>query len=173
MNVVEVGLEDGVFGHDPKIRLGEHQETIDAFFKKRYDAMVVRLQAQSEAFLADAAQRPGAVKTESGMVIVGFEEGAGASPDASDTVKLHYHGTLTDGSVFDSSVARGEPASFRLDKVIPCFGEGLQQMKVGGKATLYCPAALAYGERGAPPKIPPGAALVFEVELLEIEAISN
>ncbi len=135
--------------------------------------MVARLKAQGETFLVEAAKRPGAVKSESGMIFVGFEEGTGESPGATDTVKLHYHGTLTDGTVFDSSVARGEPASFGLDKVIPCFGEGLQKMKVGGKATLYCPSDLAYGDRGAPPKIPPGATLVFEVELLEIETTSN
>ncbi|MDX1389471.1 MAG: FKBP-type peptidyl-prolyl cis-trans isomerase [Acidobacteriota bacterium] len=173
LDVVEVGIEDGVFNREPKIVLGDHQATIDAFFKERYDAMVARQKAAGVGFVADAAKRPGAVQTESGMVFIGFEEGTGESPDATDTVKLHYHGTLMDGKVFDSSVARGEPASFQLDKVIPCFREGLQKMKVGGKATLYCPPDLAYGERGAPPTIPPAATLVFEVELLEIEATSN
>jgi FKBP-type peptidyl-prolyl cis-trans isomerase FkpA/FKBP-type peptidyl-prolyl cis-trans isomerase FklB len=83
-------------------------------------------------------------------------------------VRVHYHGTLTDGTVFDSSVQRGEPATFALNGVIPCFREGVQLMKVGGKSRLVCPAPLAYGDRGAPPKIRPGATLVFEVELLEI-----
>jgi FKBP-type peptidyl-prolyl cis-trans isomerase FkpA/FKBP-type peptidyl-prolyl cis-trans isomerase FklB len=83
-------------------------------------------------------------------------------------VKVHYHGTLSDGTVFDSSVKRGEPATFPLNGVIPCWTEGVQQMKVGGKSRLVCPSELAYGDRGAPPLIRPGATLVFEVELLEI-----
>ena len=94
--------------------------------------------------------------------------GNGASPKASDTVKVHYHGTLRDGAVFDSSVDRGTPAEFPLGRVIPCWIEGVQKMKVGGKSKLVCPANLAYGDRGAPPKIQPGAALAFDVELLEI-----
>ena len=83
-------------------------------------------------------------------------------------MKVHYHGTLTDGTVFDSSVQRGEPATFPLDGVIPCWTEGVQKMKVGGKAKLVCPSAAAYGDRGQPPNIRPGAVLTFEVELLEI-----
>jgi FKBP-type peptidyl-prolyl cis-trans isomerase FkpA/FKBP-type peptidyl-prolyl cis-trans isomerase FklB len=97
-----------------------------------------------------------------------MKEGKGASPKETDTVKVHYHGTLTDGTVFDSSVQRGEPATFPLAQVIPCWTEGVQRVKVGGKSRLICPANLAYGDRGAPPKIKPGATLVFEVELLDI-----
>jgi FKBP-type peptidyl-prolyl cis-trans isomerase FkpA len=96
------------------------------------------------------------------------KEGTGATPKADDTVRVHYHGTLRNGKVFDSSRERGEPAEFRLDLVIKCWTEGVQLMKVGGKSTFYCPSDLAYGERGAPPSIQPGAALVFEVELLDI-----
>ena len=94
--------------------------------------------------------------------------GTGDSPKDTDTVKVHYHGTLRDGTVFDSSVERGTPAQFPLNRVIPCWTEGVQKMKVGGKGRLTCPASIAYGDRGAPPKIKPGAALAFEVELLEI-----
>ena len=94
--------------------------------------------------------------------------GTGPAPKATDRVKVHYHGTLTDGTVFDSSVKRGEPAEFRLNGVIPCWTEGVQTMKVGGKSRLVCPSAIAYGDQGAPPRIIPGATLIFEVELLEI-----
>lgn len=96
-------------------------------------------------------------------------EGDGASPAATDRVRVHYHGTLSDGSVFDSSVDRGSPAVFPLNRVIPCWTRGLQEMKVGGKAKLTCPPELAYGARGFPPKIPPNATLYFDVELLGIE----
>ena len=99
--------------------------------------------------------------------------GTGERPAATASVKLHYLGSLPDGSVFDSSVQRGEPALFKLDQVIPCFSEGLQRMKVGGKAELYCPPELAYGERGAPPRIPGGSALLFEVELLAINELAR
>jgi FKBP-type peptidyl-prolyl cis-trans isomerase FkpA/FKBP-type peptidyl-prolyl cis-trans isomerase FklB len=121
-----------------------------------------------EAFLAKAAGEKGATKTPSGLVMTTVKPGSGASPAPTDTVKVHYHGTLTDGTVFDSSVERKEPATFPLNRVIPCWTEGVQKMKVGGKSRLVCPAALAYGDQGAPPKIKPGATLVFDVELLEI-----
>ena len=91
-----------------------------------------------------------------------------ASPKPTDTVKVHYHGTLIDGTVFDSSVKRGQPAEFPLNGVIKCWTEGVQKMKVGGEATLVCPPAIAYGERGAPGAIPPNATLVFKVELLGV-----
>jgi FKBP-type peptidyl-prolyl cis-trans isomerase FkpA len=103
------------------------------------------------------------------LQVVHEREGTGRSPTATDTVKVHYHGTFTDGRVFDSSVQRGEPARFPLNRVIPCWTQGLQQMKVGGKAKLTCPPDLAYGASGAPPTIPPNSTLIFEVELLAIE----
>jgi len=109
-----------------------------------------------------------AVTTDSGLVITEITPGTGPSPEASDVVVVHYHGTLEDGTVFDSSVERGEPARFPLSRVIPCWTEGVQQMRVGGKSRLVCPPAIAYGARGAPPRIPPNATLTFEVELLEI-----
>jgi FKBP-type peptidyl-prolyl cis-trans isomerase FkpA len=104
-----------------------------------------------------------------GLEIVHLTTGSGPSPSASSVVKVHYHGTFPDGRVFDSSVERGAPATFPLNGVIPCWTEGVQQMKVGGKARLTCPPHLAYGERGAPPTIPPNSTLVFEVELLAIQ----
>ncbi|MBM3346233.1 MAG: FKBP-type peptidyl-prolyl cis-trans isomerase [Betaproteobacteria bacterium] len=107
-------------------------------------------------------------KTASGIEITTLKEGSGASPKPGDTVKVHYRGTLTDGKEFDSSYSRGQPASFALNRVIPCWTEGVQSIKVGGKAKLLCPPALAYGSRGVPGTIPPNSPLVFEVELLEI-----
>jgi len=121
-------------------------------------------------YLATAARADGATLTESGLIYTSLAPGTGPAPAATDTVTVHYHGTLPDGRVFDSSVDRGEPASFALDKVIPCWTEGVQRMRVGEKARLVCPPALAYGDRGAGGVIPPGSPLVFEVELLGIGA---
>jgi FKBP-type peptidyl-prolyl cis-trans isomerase FkpA len=121
----------------------------------------------AEAYLDKAAVEPGAQKTASGLVYRELKPGTGASPKATDTVKVHYRGTLTDGKEFDSSYG-GQPLEFPLNRVIRAWTEGVQMMKVGGKAQLVCPANLAYGERGAPPDIPGGATLVFEVELLGI-----
>jgi FKBP-type peptidyl-prolyl cis-trans isomerase FkpA len=121
----------------------------------------------SQAYLDKAAAEPGAKKTASGLIYRELKPGTGASPKATDTVRVHYRGTLTDGKEFDSSYD-GQPLEFPLNRVIRAWTEGVQMMKVGGKAQLVCPANLAYGERGAPPDIPGGATLVFEVELLGI-----
>ena len=118
------------------------------------------------SFQASAAE-PKEEKTASGIVITMLKEGKGISPKSSDTVKVHYRGTLTTGKEFDSSYGRGQPATFPLDRVIPCWTEGVQMIKVGGKAKLVCPPNLAYGSRGVP-GIPPDSTLIFEVELLEI-----
>jgi FKBP-type peptidyl-prolyl cis-trans isomerase FkpA len=123
--------------------------------------------AQSDV-TAKAAKEPGAVVTKSGLVYRTLKEGKGASPAASDTVRVHYQGTFPDGREFDSSYKRGQPTEFPLNRVIACWTEGVQRMKVGGKAKLTCPASIAYGERGAGGVIPPNATLVFEIELLEI-----
>lgn len=123
----------------------------------------------SEKFLAEAEKLPNASKKPSGLIYVETAAGKGKNPSATDFVKVHYEGKLRDGSVFDSSIERKEPATFPLNGVIPCWTEGVQLMKVGGKATLYCPYAIAYGDRGSPPKIPGGAALKFDVELISIE----
>ena len=126
-------------------------------------------QAPSDPALAKAAAEKGAVVTDSGLVYRSLKDGSGASPTAADSVKVHYRGTLTDGTEFDSSIKRGQPAEFPLGRVIKCWTEGVQRMKVGGKAKLTCPSAIAYGERGTPGgPIPPNAILVFEVELLGI-----
>jgi FKBP-type peptidyl-prolyl cis-trans isomerase FkpA len=121
----------------------------------------------STSFQATAADLK-ETKTASGIVITTLKEGTGASPKSSETVKVHYRGTLTDGKEFDSSYGRGQPATFPLNRVIPCWTEGVQTMKTGGKVKLVCPPNLAYGSRGVPGTIPPDSTLVFEVELLEI-----
>ena len=111
----------------------------------------------------------GEPSSASGLTITHITEGSGPRPTATDMVRVQYHGTFPDGKVFDSSVERGKPARFPLNRVIPCWTEGVQQMQVGGKAKLVCPPSTAYGARGSPPRIPPNATLHFEVELLEIE----
>ena len=127
-----------------------------------------KYKAEGKAFLDKVLKDKKSVKLDSGLVYQVLKEGSGASPKATDRVKVHYHGTLTDGTVFDSSVERKSPATFGLNQVIKCWTEGVQKIKVGGKHRLYCPSDIAYGDRGSPPKIPAGATLVFDVELLEI-----
>ena len=125
--------------------------------------------AQSDDALRKAAAEPGAEVTASGLVYRVLKDGSGASPAATDTVRVHYRGTFTDGKEFDSSYSRNAPAEFPLNRVIKCWTEGVQKMKVGAKARLTCPAAIAYGERGAGAVIPPNSVLQFEVELLAIK----
>jgi len=120
------------------------------------------------ATLDAAAKETGAVVTKTGLVYRLLKDGNGATPGVTDTVKVHYKGTFPDGKEFDSSYSRGTPIEFPLNRVIPCWTEGVQRMKLGGKAKLTCPSAIAYGERGAGAVIPPNATLLFEVELLGI-----
>jgi FKBP-type peptidyl-prolyl cis-trans isomerase FkpA len=141
---------------------------IQALGEARAAQVAQREKAASGAYLSKAAAAPGAVKLDSGVIYHEDRAGMGASPAASDTVKVNYRGTLTNGTEFDSSYARNEPAQFPLNGVIKCWTEGVQKMKVGGKATLVCPSEVAYGDQGRPPQIPGGATLVFEIELLEI-----
>ena len=166
--LVQKGLADGVNKAkpvtDPEASKAKLQEIAQARFKVASD----KAASAGVEFLEKASKEPGATKTETGIVIKHTKEGTGASPAATDQVKVHYEGKLIDGKVFDSSIQRGEPATFPLNGVIPCWTEGVQTMKVGGKAQLVCPANLAYGPNGSPPTIPPQATLVFDVELLEI-----
>lgn len=118
--------------------------------------------------LVGAAAEPGAIRTDSGLVYRSLKDGQGPSPTATDTVRVNYRGSFPDGREFDSSYARGKPAEFPLNRVIRCWTEGVQRMKVGGRAKLTCPPAIAYGERGAGGVIPPNATLQFEIELLSI-----
>jgi FKBP-type peptidyl-prolyl cis-trans isomerase FkpA len=122
--------------------------------------------AKGKEFLAKAAKEKGAERTASGLVYVPLKSGTGASPKATDTVRVHYRGTFIDGKEFDASLT--DPVEFPLNRVVPCWTEGVQKIKVGGKAKLVCPSEIAYGDRGAGGLIPGGATLVFEVELLGI-----
>ncbi len=170
LGTVAQGLKDGALGREPKVDLEAQMPKIQEFGMARVAKASEEEAKASEEFLTAAAAEAGAEKLKSGLIYREVSAGEGASPAATDTVKVHYHGTLRDGTVFDSSVDRGTPVDFPLNGVIPCWTEGVQKMKVGGKARFVCPASLAYGDRGAPPKIKPGAALVFEVELLGIGA---
>ena len=125
--------------------------------------------AAADDFLAKAAAEKGAVKTASGLIYTEIKPGTGDSPKATDTVKVHYRGTLTDGRVFDSSIDKGKPIEYPLSGFIKCWIEGIQMMKVGGKSKLVCPASIAYGNNSKGPLIKPGSTLVFEVELLGIQ----
>ena len=168
LELVKAGITDGVLNRQRQVDLQAYSGKIQELQRARASVVAAAEQKTGQAILDKAAAEKGATKTATGLVIVPIKPGTGPSPKATDRVKVHYHGTLADGSVFDSSVQRGEPATFPLNGVIPCWTEGLQQMKVGGKSRLVCPAAIAYGDRGAPPRIRPGATLTFEVELLEI-----
>jgi FKBP-type peptidyl-prolyl cis-trans isomerase FkpA/FKBP-type peptidyl-prolyl cis-trans isomerase FklB len=168
LEIVQAGLTDGVLQREPKADLQTFMPKVQQLQQTRMAAVAATEQKAGDAFLAKAAAAAGATKTASGLVITTLTPGTGAAPKADDTVTVHYHGTLIDGTVFDSSVQRGEPATFQLNGVIKCWTEGVQLMKVGGKSRLVCPPQIAYGERGAPPRIKPGATLVFEVELLDI-----
>ena len=168
LDFVKQGLTDGVLGTKPKVEFEEYGSKIQNLAKARSTAAAEVEKKAAVEFLDKAAAEKGAKKTASGLIISEVKPGSGDTPKATDRVKVHYHGTLRDGTVFDSSVKRGEPATFPLNGVIPCWTEGVQLMKVGGKSKLVCPSSIAYGDRGSPPNIKPGAPLVFEVELIEI-----
>jgi FKBP-type peptidyl-prolyl cis-trans isomerase FkpA len=168
LDMVKAGLTDGVLKRPAKVDPKAIMPKVQQLAQARASVAAEQEKKAGAAFLAKASAEKGAAKTDSGLVMTTLKAGKGAAPKKTDKVKVHYHGTLIDGTVFDSSVQRGEPATFGLDQVIPCWTEGVQHMKVGGKSRLVCPSQLAYGDRGAPPQIKPGATLIFEVELLDI-----
>jgi FKBP-type peptidyl-prolyl cis-trans isomerase len=146
----------------------EALEIVQDAFENAMRKQNAGLREKEELFLAENAARAGIQTTESGLQYIILEEGSGPKPAENDTVRVHYEGTLTDGTVFDSSYERDEPEEIPLDMVIPGWAEGIMLMNVGGKHRLYLPSDLAYGERGAGQVIPPYSTLVFTVELLDI-----
>jgi FKBP-type peptidyl-prolyl cis-trans isomerase FkpA len=168
VELVKSGLEDGALGKPAQVDVEKMSESVQGLYRKRMEALGQKDKDSGAAYLTKAAAEAGATKTASGIVIKTIKAGTGASPAATDEVKVHYEGTLVNGKVFDSSIKRGEPATFPLNGVIPCWTEAVQTMKVGGKAQIVCPSDLAYGERGSPPTIRPNNTLIFQVELLDI-----
>lgn len=168
LEMVKKGLEDTANGKAGQVDLPTYGPKVQQLAQARLAAGAQAEKARSSAYEEAAAKEAGAVKTPSGLIVRTLTPGTGPSPADTDTVSVHYEGKLTDGTVFDSSLKRGQPAEFMLNSVIACWREGLQRMKVGEKAKLVCPASIAYGDR-AMGQIPPGATLTFEVELLGIK----
>ncbi len=167
MELVKQALTDAA-ANKPAVDITVYGPKIETLASARASRVAGKEKAASAAYITKAAAAPGAVKTDSGLIYREMTAGTGASPKATDNVKVNYRGTLINGTEFDSSYSRNMPAEFPLNGVIPCWTEGVQKMKVGGKAQLVCPSELAYGDQGRPPTIAGGATLVFEVELLSI-----
>ena len=165
--IVKAGLGDAVTNAKPQVDLNAYGPKVNELAQKRASAGADDAKKSGQEFVDKVEKEAGATKTASGIVIRTITPGNGPSPTIDDVVKVHYEGKLVDGTVFDSSIKRGEPAEFPLKGVVPCWTEALQKMKKGEKAQIVCPSSAAYGDRGAPPTIPPGATLSFEVELLD------
>jgi FKBP-type peptidyl-prolyl cis-trans isomerase len=165
--LVTAGLSDAVNNAKPQVDIDAYGPKVNELAQKRAAAGAEDAKKRGQEFADNVSKQKDATKTESGVVIRTITPGSGASPGADDIVKVNYEGKLIDGTVFDSSIKRGQPAEFPLGGVVPCWKEALQKMKKGEKAQVVCPAAVAYGDRGAPPDIGPGATLSFEVELLD------
>ncbi len=163
------GIKDVLEKNQPQISYQEAQQVLGKFFSELEAKIAGEAKAAGEAFLAENAKREGVKVTESGLQYEVLEATIGQKPKATDKVRVHYEGTLIDGTIFDSSYKRGESITFGLNQVIKGWTEGLQLMSIGSKYKLYLPYQLAYGERGAGANIPPYAALIFTVELLGIE----
>jgi FKBP-type peptidyl-prolyl cis-trans isomerase FkpA len=179
LKIVEQGFRDAASGAKPKVDPAERQDAMQTMARTRGEVTMKQKDAAAEktagpekekgkAYAANIANEAGAQKLPDGIVFKVTRPGTGPMPKPTDTVKVNYEGKLTDGTVFDSSYKRGQPAEFPLNGVIKCWTEGLQKMHVGEEATLVCPSETAYGNVGHPPTIPGGATLVFKVELLGI-----
>ncbi len=169
MGALYKGLSASAKNEKAEVDMNTYQQKIQTLFKERMDKVADTEKKTGIDFLEKFSKEEGSKKTESGLVYKVMKEGTGATPGPEDEVEVHYHGTLIDGTVFDSSVDRGQTISFPLNRVIKGWTEGLQLMKEGGKTKFVIPSELAYGDAGAGPKIPGGATLVFEVELFKVK----
>lgn len=165
---VKQGITDGVTGKKPQVKLEEYNGKIQELAKIRRTEYSEKLAADAKSLTAKMSSEKGSVKTKSGVIYVPEKEGKGTAPALNDKVTVNYRGTLADGKEFDNSYKRGQPAEFQLSNVIACWKEGVAMMKPGGKARLFCPPETAYGENGNA-VIPPNAALIFDVELLDVK----
>ncbi len=169
VDTIARGLRDAMAGQAAALPEAQHTDAINAWRQSRDQASAAAQLEAGRSFLSDNGKRPGVTTLPSGLQYEVMQRGQGTSPQLNDMVKVHYRGTLPDGKEFDSSYSRNEPAQFPLGGVIKCWTEGVAKMKVGGKAKLVCPPAIAYGDQGTPGgPIPPSATLAFEVELLEV-----
>ena len=167
VDLVVQGMREALAGEAPEMEDAVYDAMLNELAQERMYAGAAEEVVAAQAYIDKMAKEEGAVKTESGIVIVEITAGTGKSPSADSTIKAHYHGTLRDGTVFDSSVDRGQPLTISLSNVIPCWREGIPTMKEGGKSKLTCPSNQAYGDRASGP-IPGGSALTFVVELIEV-----
>jgi FKBP-type peptidyl-prolyl cis-trans isomerase FkpA len=168
LEIIKAGMTDSVRKAKAKVDVDKYGPMIQVLGRKRANARAEVEKAKAPAIIEAALKEPGAVKLPGGEVIRTTRPGTGAQPQPTDRVKVHYEGRLADGTVFDSSYKRNEPAVFALNGVVRCWTEGVGHMKVGEKAALTCPSDTAYGDSGRPPVIPGGAVLIFDVELLDV-----
>jgi FKBP-type peptidyl-prolyl cis-trans isomerase FkpA len=168
LDMVVTGVSDAVNKRKARIDVDAYQPKVFEMARKRQEARAGGEKQRGKEAVEKAAKESGAQRLPAGLVLKTTRPGNGPSPTAEDIVKVHYEGRLTDGTVFDSSYKRKQPAEFPLRGVIRCWTEGVQKMKVGEKAQLTCPSEIAYGDQGRPPTIPGGATLIFDVELMEI-----
>ena len=175
MNIEDFSIEDFaksisdvMSGKETAISSRDAQALLNEYFQKKEKEQAQNAIAEGKVYLEQNAKRDGVTQTKSGLQYELLTEGTGKSPKATDTVRCHYEGRLLDGTVFDSSYKRGEPADFGLNQVIPGWTEGVQLMKEGAKFRFHIPYLLAYGERGAGAQIPPYSTLIFDVELIKI-----
>jgi FKBP-type peptidyl-prolyl cis-trans isomerase FkpA len=165
--IVKAGLTDTVNDAKPQVEIDTYGPLLRELAAKRAAGRAEEAKKKGQEFADNVAKEKNATKTESGIVMRTITPGSGGNPAATDIVKVHYEGKLVDGTIFDSSIQKNEPAEFPLNGVVPCWREAVQKMKKGEKSQIVCPSSLAYGDAGQPPEIPPGATLSFEVELLD------
>ena len=171
LKYVQQGMSDASAGKKLKVDpTASMQQKLGELAKTRMAKAAEKQKALAKPFLEKAAAEKGAQKTASGLIYKEIKAGTGAQPKTTDIVKIHYAGTFADGKEFENTIKRGQPIEIPLNRIFPCWTEGIGMMKVGGKAKLVCSSDIAYGDRGLPPVIPGGAALVFEVELLDVKA---